>query len=221
MFREIKQPMPNPSQNELVVKALLADKRMLRKALIGAYSMEELEILCADIEQHLTNGGVSLSVRLELAGKRANLEGKALDIIEYLDRHGHLQYLPLTMLQDRPHKVRDIVLEIQAGSQQGLAFKEAPPTYHHQRESLPDLQLDLPEAVPDRYEVEVPSTPNILSSPLRIIIMCWNCHNVVQANWRYCIFCRAPLARPKYCSQCGCDLLIASNLPGGCPRCGS
>lgn len=70
----------------------IVDKRTLRQALIEAFSLEDLELLCADVEQDLADDGITLPVNLEMVGGSTK-PGTALRLIDYLDRRGYLGYL--------------------------------------------------------------------------------------------------------------------------------
>ena len=61
------------------------DKRALRQAMIQAFSLEELDILCADIEQDLAEDGIELPVSLEAVGG-VGKAGRAFNLISYLER---------------------------------------------------------------------------------------------------------------------------------------
>ncbi len=67
-------------------------KRALRTALVNNFRVEELETLCADIEERLAENGVQLQVSLDMVGG-SMLANKVLNLIEYLDTRGHLHYL--------------------------------------------------------------------------------------------------------------------------------
>ena len=83
------------------VAATLPDKRALREALIGKFSLEELEALCADVEQDLASDGVTLQVNLDVVGGSGK-PGKVLNLITYLDRRGYLSYLVDAARRTRP-----------------------------------------------------------------------------------------------------------------------
>ena len=76
--------------------------RALREAIVKAFSLEELAILCSDIEQALIENGNDLQVNLDLLegnGKVAKVQG----LITYLDRRGVLNYLTTAVEQSRPN----------------------------------------------------------------------------------------------------------------------
>ena len=82
------------------------DRRVLREAMIEAFSLVDLEMICADVEGALEAAGVRvlgrpLQVNLEIlggSGKRA----KVLKLIQYLDRRGYLGYLVEAVRQHHP-----------------------------------------------------------------------------------------------------------------------
>ena len=77
------------------------DKRLLREGMIQAFSQEELEILCADVEQALTDKGVQLQVNPEMVGGSSK-PAKILNLINYLERRGHLAVLVEAVRRARP-----------------------------------------------------------------------------------------------------------------------
>ena len=68
------------------------DKRALREAMVQAFSLEDLELLCADVETALGRAGIELQVNLEIVGGSGK-PAKVLRLIQYLDRRGYLSYL--------------------------------------------------------------------------------------------------------------------------------
>ena len=68
------------------------NKTVLRESIVKHFSIEDLEILCADIEQTMANDGLNLQVDLEIVGG-VSKSAKVLKLIEYLDRRGFLSYL--------------------------------------------------------------------------------------------------------------------------------
>jgi hypothetical protein len=78
------------------------NKRRLRAAMFGAFDKEELDTLCADVEQNLADDGIKLQVSLDAVGKDVGLENKVLQLIEYLDRRSCLPYLVSEVRQVRP-----------------------------------------------------------------------------------------------------------------------
>jgi hypothetical protein len=66
--------------------------RQLREALVANFTESDLQVLCADIEQALTDAGTPLQVNLEIVGG-GDKRGKALKLIEYLNNRGLLRHL--------------------------------------------------------------------------------------------------------------------------------
>ena len=77
------------------------NKRELREAIVKAFSLEELELLCTDVENDLADGGHELQVDLELVGG-AGKAAKVMRLIDYLDRRGLLEYLSNAVRKTRP-----------------------------------------------------------------------------------------------------------------------
>ncbi|MCP4108009.1 MAG: toll/interleukin-1 receptor domain-containing protein [Desulfobacteraceae bacterium] len=69
------------------------DKRALRGAITKVFDRDDLEILCSDIEEDLSNDGVVLEVNLDAVGGGSKKENKVLSLINYLDKRGYLNYL--------------------------------------------------------------------------------------------------------------------------------
>jgi len=79
----------------------VTDKRALREAIVAVFTLEELEALCADIEQDLSDNGVVLQVDLEIVGGTTKTV-QVLRLIEHLDRRGYLDYLVRAVRRRRP-----------------------------------------------------------------------------------------------------------------------
>jgi hypothetical protein len=77
------------------------DKRTLREAMIRAFSTEELEILCNDVQDGLAGDGIDLQVNLDVVGGGAK-PMQVLNLIEYLSRRGYLDYLVKAVRETRP-----------------------------------------------------------------------------------------------------------------------
>ena len=74
------------------------DKRALRKAMSRIFTMEDLELLCADIEHEIGTDG---TVNLEMVGGSSK-EVKILKLIEYLEHRKYLNYLVDAVREARP-----------------------------------------------------------------------------------------------------------------------
>jgi hypothetical protein len=68
------------------------DRRALREAVIREFGLEDLELLCDDVQTALERAGVELQVNLEIVGGSGKA-AKVLRLIQYLDRRGYLGYL--------------------------------------------------------------------------------------------------------------------------------
>jgi hypothetical protein len=77
------------------------NRRDLRKSMIRAFDTEELNVLCADLQQDLADDGIELLVNLELVGGEG-MEARVLNLINYLDRRGFLYYLLAAVRRERP-----------------------------------------------------------------------------------------------------------------------
>jgi hypothetical protein len=80
------------------------NKVALRKAMQDAYSLEELELLCADLRDILAAHGHDIRLSLDdLAG--ASKPAKILSLIEFLDRRRVLEFLAERVREQRPGSV--------------------------------------------------------------------------------------------------------------------
>jgi hypothetical protein len=77
------------------------DLRTLHSVMIQAFSSSELEVLCADVEALLNEAGISGQVNLEIVGG-VTKTAITLNLIQYLDRRGHLGYLVKAVRSARP-----------------------------------------------------------------------------------------------------------------------
>jgi hypothetical protein len=68
------------------------DKRLLRTVMSQAFNLEELESLCAEVQQDLANAQINVQVNLEVVGGSSKT-AQVLNLIEYLDRRDLLPYL--------------------------------------------------------------------------------------------------------------------------------
>ena len=77
------------------------DARSLREAMTRAFSMEELEVLCADVQDMLHDAGIDEQVSLELVGGASKV-ARVLNLIQFLERRGYLGYLVEAVRATRP-----------------------------------------------------------------------------------------------------------------------
>lgn len=75
-----------------LLRRTAVDKRALRETMVQAFNLEDIEALCADVEQDLSDDGINLLVNLEMVGGISK-PGKILNLIDYLDHRGYLAYL--------------------------------------------------------------------------------------------------------------------------------
>ena len=77
------------------------DRTALRKGMVKHLGIEDLEALCEDIQVDLKKGGIDLQVSLDAVGG-TSMTGRVLNLIKYLDRRGHLDYLVAALRRDWP-----------------------------------------------------------------------------------------------------------------------
>lgn len=77
------------------------DKRSLRTAMVEAFNLEDLDVICQDVQEELNNNGIELLVNMDMVGGQGKA-GKILNLIEYLARRGYLPYLLRAVRQARP-----------------------------------------------------------------------------------------------------------------------
>lgn len=75
------------------------DRTALRRAMVRRLSLEELEVLCADVQRDLSKEGMEYPLSLETVGGEME-ETKVNRLIEYLDRRSVLSYLIETLRRD-------------------------------------------------------------------------------------------------------------------------
>ena len=66
-----------------------------------AFSVAELEVLCADVEQAMRKDGIREQVNLDIVGDGTKTL-KVLKLIQHLDRRGYLKYLIDAVRATRP-----------------------------------------------------------------------------------------------------------------------
>ena len=77
------------------------NKSTLRKSMVEAFSLEELAVACQDLQEELEKRGFKDKISMESVGG-SGIDGKILNLIEYLDRRGFLGYLVLVLRRHRP-----------------------------------------------------------------------------------------------------------------------
>ncbi len=93
-----------PANAATLATPQLSDVRpsKLRKVLIASFTIDDLKLLCSDIEQDLKNDGLDLKVNLDIIGGDGQ-EIRCHNLITYLARRGYLQYLVKAVLKVRPN----------------------------------------------------------------------------------------------------------------------
>jgi hypothetical protein len=69
--------------------------------MVEAFSLEELAVACQDLQEELEKRGFKDKISMESVGG-SGIDGKILNLIEYLDRRGFLGYLVLVLRRHRP-----------------------------------------------------------------------------------------------------------------------
>jgi hypothetical protein len=93
-LEEFARPVSPPPAGDV-------DKRALREVMVQSFGLEDLEVLCADVEEALKDDGLPLQVNLEIVGGSGK-RSKVLNLIQHLDRRGYLGYLVEAVRQHRP-----------------------------------------------------------------------------------------------------------------------
>jgi hypothetical protein len=75
-------------------------KSGLREFILQYFSMEDLKVLCADIQEALTKDQIRLLVSMDMVGGES-LPARVLNLIQYLDRRGRLNYLVESVRKSR------------------------------------------------------------------------------------------------------------------------
>lgn len=95
------EPEAAPVAKTVKPPTAMIDKRKLREAIVKAYSVDELEVLCADIQSSLADKGIDLMLNLDvIEGEGKTI--KTLNLIEFMDRRGYLGYLVDAVREGRP-----------------------------------------------------------------------------------------------------------------------
>lgn len=79
----------------------MIDKTRLREMIVRNFTIEDLEILCADIQRDLAKNDIDLQIDLEIVGGNGKA-AKVLKLIEYLDHRMYLSYLVDAVHRERP-----------------------------------------------------------------------------------------------------------------------
>jgi hypothetical protein len=70
--------------------------------MVQAFSVEELNSLCLDVQEKLAEKNISLKVNLDIVGGTSK-EGKIINLITYLDNRGFLSLLVEAVKEERPN----------------------------------------------------------------------------------------------------------------------
>jgi hypothetical protein len=77
------------------------DQKKLRELIINHFNNDELELLCADIQQLLDKDSIDEKINLDILGG-GGLEIKAYKLINFMENRGYLGYLLKALQQARP-----------------------------------------------------------------------------------------------------------------------
>lgn len=93
-----------PADTATLATSQLSDVQpnKLRKVLVDSFTIDDLKLLCSDIEQDLKNDVIDLKVDLDIIGGDGQ-EIRCHNLITYLARRGYLQYLVKAVLRVRPN----------------------------------------------------------------------------------------------------------------------
>jgi hypothetical protein len=78
------------------------DQGALRRAIASAFSLTELEELCADVQDQLSKDGYTEPLSLDIIGANGGLQNTVLALVRYLERRGHLDALVTVVRARRP-----------------------------------------------------------------------------------------------------------------------
>jgi len=96
-----RQGVPTRPQAEAMHTSAV-DKRALRSAMISAFNTDELEALCWDAQGLMEEAGLGdVMVSLEMVGGGSKM-AIVMNLIEYFDRRGQLEYLVQAVRNARP-----------------------------------------------------------------------------------------------------------------------
>jgi hypothetical protein len=111
------------------------NETVLRRLIEQSFSREELEGLCADIEQRLRDAGQNYPVDLDTVGG-ANKPAQVLNLLEYLKRRGHLEHLVAAVEAARPGLLAELPKD-SGGAAAALADGAAPAADDQQPPAAP------------------------------------------------------------------------------------
>jgi GTP diphosphokinase / guanosine-3',5'-bis(diphosphate) 3'-diphosphatase len=85
------------------------NQRELRKAIEKAFSLEDLVLLCADVEQELLDQGENTHLSLDMFGMTRPIGNIIYDLVQYLYKRNYLQALITVIQGERPRLLVNIV----------------------------------------------------------------------------------------------------------------
>lgn len=90
-----------PSSTALSPQTATSSRQKLRAVLRGGFNREELEQLCADIQDDLAASNITERLSLDIVGGNS-LDSRSLNLLTYLERRGYLSYLERAVARARP-----------------------------------------------------------------------------------------------------------------------
>jgi hypothetical protein len=77
------------------------DRVKLREAIVRRYNMEELELLCSDVEQEMRADGLDIPFSLDVV-KDGGISYRVMKLIDYLERRSIVAYLVRRVRKELP-----------------------------------------------------------------------------------------------------------------------
>lgn len=99
LFRGGKELASSYQPDSTVTTAV--NRTRLREFIIEYFSLDDLELVCADIQEDLQSDGIKLKISLDVVGGNG-LPIRAQNLIDYLNRRGYLSYLLAALRKSRP-----------------------------------------------------------------------------------------------------------------------
>jgi len=101
IIRQLAADFPRWTAERAPLAEAPVNPTRLRQAIVDAFSVEELQMLSADVEDLLRGRGVNIPVSLEIVGG-AGKPAQVLNLVQYLQRRGQLPVLIEAVRATRP-----------------------------------------------------------------------------------------------------------------------
>src|SRR5687768_502455 len=122
----------------------MINTKLLRDTIVRNFNLEELELLCADIEHDMLNAGIRLPVNLEIVGGDIK-EYKVYRLIQYLDNRRRLQFLIDAVRHNRPGLLPEsLEIEVKEASPSSTDNRSAIDTRKPEKEPPSILEPETP-----------------------------------------------------------------------------